>query len=357
MNNLITTNRSKANQEADIRLPEVIEADKLIKSFREFVAVKGISFSVYPGECFGLLGPNGAGKSTTVKMIYSLSPVTSGTLKVFGYDITQYPREIKARLGVVAQEDNLDPELTVRENLVVFARYFKIPKKEALRRASELLSFMELESKADTIVDHLSGGMKRRLTIARALINKPELIILDEPTTGLDPHARHMVWQKIRSLKDQGTTILLTTHYLEEAAQLCDRLVFINEGMIIDEGKPKDLILTHIGHQVLELSVNTASNTFGTAGNALEGNNLGDNAFEINYSLLEKELSDNCTHLVNGYKRFGNTLYVYTNRGGDLQEKIKLLGLDFSYQLLRPATLEDVFLKLTGRGLDKGDEA
>ncbi|KNZ69376.1 ABC transporter [Thermincola ferriacetica] len=303
----------------------VIKAHKLVKRFGSFTAVDAIDLSVMPGQCFGLLGPNGAGKSTTVKMITGLSPITGGTLEVFGLSIVTDARRIKAHLGVVAQDDNLDPELTVLENLIVYAGYFGIPKKEARQRAEELLSFMELEGKAGTKVDHLSGGMKRRLTIARALINKPKIIILDEPTTGLDPHARHIVWQKIRQLKENGTTVLLTTHYLEEASQLCDRLVFMHNGKIIDEGQPAALVSAHIGSHVLEL----AGGDFTAICRRLPG-----------------------TNLINGFKLFGDTLYIYSNHGPQLQEWIKGLSIDFSYQLLRPATLEDVFLKLTGRSLE-----
>ncbi len=307
----------------------IIETKDLVKNYDDFRAVDGISFTVSSGECFGLLGPNGAGKSTTVKMITGLSPITSGSLKVFGLDVVTGSRLIKEKLGVVAQEDNLDPELTVIENMLVYAGYFKLPRKEAQRRAAELLAFMELENKSDTVVDHLSGGMKRRLTIARALINSPELLLLDEPTTGLDPHARHMVWQKIRNLKEAGTTVLLTTHYLEEASQLCDRLVFIFEGKIVAEGQPKDLIIQHIGSEVLELGG-------------------GD------FDKAEDSLSQ--LACVQGSQVIGDHLHVFCADGHELKERLKALALPFSYQYLRPANLEDVFLKLTGHSLAGNSE-
>ncbi len=321
----------------------VVKARGLTKYFDRLQAVKGIDFDVIRGECFGLLGPNGAGKSTTVRMIYGFSPVSAGTLEVLGLDITKNAREIKSRLGVVAQDDNLDPQLTVMENLVVYAGYFHIPKPEAVRRAEEMLAFMELEEKAGVRVEHLSGGMRRRLAIARALINQPEMLILDEPTTGLDPQARHLVWQRLRRLKDQGATLLLTTHYLEEASQLCDRLVIMHRGEILEQGEPAVLISHHVGREVLELT---------PAFLAAAGT---DADREQRLQQLGRELAGRAGTAVKSHQVLGDTLYLYTEKGTELLSLIKSTEHDFSHQHLRPATLEDVFLKLTGRGLQFDD--
>jgi lipooligosaccharide transport system ATP-binding protein len=239
-------------------MPDIIRARGLTKRFGDLVAVDGIDFSVAEGECFGLLGPNGAGKTSTIRMITCVSPLTAGELSVDGMSVTEKPREIKAVLGVVPQEENLDPDLTVWQNLVVYSRYFDIPKAEAHKRAQEVLDLFQLAERRTEIVDNLSGGMKRRLIIARALINQPRILVLDEPTTGLDPQARHLVWQKLRLLKAQGITMLLTTHYMEEAAHLCDRLVVTHLGRILAEGTPAELIDRHVGRQVLELHLDTA---------------------------------------------------------------------------------------------------
>lgn len=322
----------------------VVKARGLTKFFDRLEAVKGIDFDVCRGECFGLLGPNGAGKTTTVKMIYGFSPVSAGTLEVLGLDITQKAREIKSRLGVVAQDDNLDPQLTVLENLVVYAGYFHIAKQEAIRRAQEMLDFMELGEKAGVKVEHLSGGMKRRLAIARALINQPEMLILDEPTTGLDPQARHLVWQRLRRLKEQGATLLLTTHYLEEASQLCDRLVIIHRGKILEQGDPPSLITRHVGREVLEL---TPARLFDTGDEAARAGQLGE---------LGQELAGRAGALVKSRQVLGDTLFLYTEGGTELLSRIKSTAYEFSHQHLRPATLEDVFLKLTGRGLQLAGE-
>lgn len=321
----------------------VVKARGLTKFFDRLEAVKGIDFDVNRGECFGLLGPNGAGKSTTVKMIYGFSPVSAGTLEVLGLDITQKAREVKGRLGVVAQDDNLDPQLTVMENLVVYAGYFHIPKEIAVPRAQEMLRFMELEEKAGVRVEQLSGGMKRRLTIARALINQPEMLILDEPTTGLDPQARHMVWQRLRRLKEQGATLLLTTHYLEEASQLCDRLVIIHRGKILEQGDPPSLIMRHVGREVLEL---TPAGLF-DAGD--------DDARTARLEELGRELDRQAGDVIKGYQVLGDNLFLYTEKGPELLAWIKAADHDFSHQHLRPATLEDVFLKITGQGLRVDD--
>lgn len=223
----------------------LIVGKNLVKKFGALTAVDGISFEVRPGDCFGFLGPNGAGKTTTMKMIFGFSPMTAGRLTVFGLSVSDHPREIKRRIGVVPQENSLDPDLTVLQNLMMYARYFDLPKKQARERAEELLEFFHLQEKTADRIDRLSGGMKRRLLIARALINRPELLILDEPTTGLDPQSRHVMWDRLQGLKRQGVTTVLTTHYMEEAAQLCDRLVVIDFGKVMEEGGPDELVAKH----------------------------------------------------------------------------------------------------------------
>ncbi len=305
-------------------MTEVVRARGLVKRYNGFPAVKGIDFDVRPGECFGFLGPNGAGKTTTIKMIHCFTPVSDGTLEVLGYDVRRQPRQIKARLGVVPQEDNLDPELTVMENLLLYASYFDLPRAVARERVEELLAFANLEDKAGVEVEHLSGGMKRRLAIARGLINKPRLLILDEPTTGLDPEARHLVWEKMRQLKAGGVTLILTTHYLEEAAQLCDRLVIMDHGIILEEGSPWELVERHVGREVLELS-------------PVDGRG--------------REILDLVDGMILASQFIGRTLYLYTTRGREVWRRIQEGYGHFSHQVLRPATLEDVFLKLTGRNL------
>ena len=217
-------------------------AEGLTKHFGDFVAVDGISFSVEPGQTFGVLGPNGAGKSSTMKMVSTVSPRTDGRLEVFGLDPESDGREIRSRLGVVPQEDILDVDLTARENLMIYQRYFGVPWKQTRAKADQLLEFMQLSDRGDSKVEPLSGGMKRRLTIARALVNDPEMILLDEPTTGLDPQARHLLWERLYRLKEQGVTLLLTTHYMDEAEQLADRLVIMDHGKIVAEGSPSELI-------------------------------------------------------------------------------------------------------------------
>src|SRR4051795_6261599 len=231
----------------------MIHARGLTKRFGEFVAVDGIDFDVRPGEAFGFLGPNGAGKSSTMRMIGCVSPPSGGTLRVLGKDPVAQGSEIRARLGVVPQADTLDMELTVHENLFVYGRYFGLPRAEVRKRAAELLEFVQLGERAGSKVYDLSGGMKRRLTIARALVNEPEIILLDEPTTGLDPQARHVVWERLFRLKQQGVTLVLTTHYMDEAEQLCDRLVVMDGGRIVAEGSPAELIARHSTREVLEL--------------------------------------------------------------------------------------------------------
>lgn len=299
----------------------VIEASYLSKRYNGKEVVRSINFSVAGRECFGFLGPNGAGKTTTMNMIDCYCPLSGGKLTVLGMDVTTHARQIKARLGVVPQENNLDPDLTVYKNLLVYARYFGIPQKIARQRADELLAFVQLTDKGGDKIPTLSGGMKRRLLMARALINEPELIILDEPTTGLDPQARHLIWQKLRGLKARGVTMVLTTHYMDEAAQLCDRLVIMDQGRILTEGAPKELVEKHVTKEVVELR--------------LEGEGQ-----EIVSKLKGVRFS---------WEKAGDTLFLYSDDGDSLLQQI--MDLEDMEFIHRHATLEDVFLKLTGREL------
>src|SRR6185437_8242145 len=235
----------------------MVEARALTKHFGSFVAVAGIDFSIEPGEAFGFLGPNGAGKTSTMRMIGCVSPRTDGDLRVLGLDPAHDGPRIRARLGVVPQEDNLDTELTVWDNLMIYGRYFDLPRAEIRERATELLDFVQLSDRRDSRVEPLSGGMKRRLTIARSLINRPEILLLDEPTTGLDPQARHVLWDRLFRLKRQGVTLVITTHYMDEAEQLCDRLVVMDHGTIVAEGSPRSLITDYSTREVLELRFDT----------------------------------------------------------------------------------------------------
>jgi lipooligosaccharide transport system ATP-binding protein len=301
-----------------------VSAESLIKRYRDFTAVNSIAFNIKTQECFGFLGPNGAGKSSTMRIIYGFSPITSGKLEVLGKDVRQQMREIKGSIGVVPQEDNLDPDLKVLQNLLVYARYFDIPRNIAMERAKESLELFQLWEKRQSAIRELSGGMKRRLMIARALINQPQLLILDEPTTGLDPQARQLVWQKLRLLKSQGVTMIITTHYMEEAAQLCDRLVLMDKGNIIAQGTPIELIAKHIGREVLELRLADGTRT------------------EILGQLKPLNL-----HVESA----GDTLYVYTEDGRSLQAQLDLSKAE--RVSLRHATLEDVFLKLAGHALQE----
>lgn len=303
---------------------EVISARNLVKDYNGLRAVNGINFTVQRQECFGILGPNGAGKTSTVRMMFGFSPITSGELKVLGLDVSDHAREIKAQLGVVPQENNLDLDLKVLQNLLVYAGFFNIPERTARERALKLLEFFGLSDKRDAKVDHLSGGMKRRLTIARALINDPDIIILDEPTTGLDPQARHTVWQRLRQLRSRGVTLILTTHYLEEASQLCDRLIIMDHGIILDEGTPEFLVGKHVGSEVLEVG-------------------QGAGAGEMLITQFQSQ--------IRGHLAVGDNLVLYPLNGRQLLASLQELPQQFDHYLLRPATLEDVFLKLTGRGL------
>jgi lipooligosaccharide transport system ATP-binding protein len=320
-----TLSLERSQPEQDGRKP-IVAARRLTKRYGDFEAVKGIDFEVCRQECFGFLGPNGAGKTTTMKMIHCASPVTSGELTVAGLDVMSHPREVKALLGVVSQNDNLDPDLSVRQNLVVYARYFDIPRSVALRRADELLELFQLSDRADATVHELSGGMKRRLVIARGLLNEPDVLILDEPTTGLDPQARHLVWQKVSYLKQTGTTLLLTTHYMDEAARLCDRLVIMHHGQILAEGSPAELIERHAGPEVLELHVGPAERQ--RVRQALAGDGAGCASIEVE-----------------------DGLFIFCPDATALRAR---LHIDRDY-IQRAATLEDVFLRLTGGKLVEGE--
>lgn len=302
----------------------LVEARRLVKRFGELIAVDGIDFEVYPGEVFGFLGPNGAGKSSTMRMIGAVSPVTDGYLRVFGLDpATDAPR-IKAQLGVVPQEDNLDTELTVEENLYIYGRYFDLPKAVLRRRIDELLDFAQLTERRDSRVEPLSGGMKRRLTIARGLINQPRLMILDEPTTGLDPQARHVLWDRLYRLKQQGVTLIITTHYMDEAEQLCDRLVIMDQGKIVAEGSPRRLIETHSTREVLELRFPVGVPA----------------PPETAYNGLAKRV-----------EVLADRTLLYSDDAEQTLAELTERGIQAEQTLVRRSTLEDVFLKLTGRTL------
>ena len=316
---------TETEQRARTRTQEsTLVARGLNKSYANFEAVKGVDFEVYRGECFGFLGPNGAGKTTTMKMIYGAAVPTGGELRVAGLDVRRHEREVKRRIGVVPQENNLDEDLKVKENLLVYGRYFDLPRKLVRQRAEELLEFVQLSERVGAKVEHLSGGMKRRLLIARALINDPDLVVLDEPTTGLDPQARHLVWDKLRELTSKGKTLILTTHYMDEAAQLCDRVCIMESGRFIAEGAPRSLIEKHVSPEVLELRA--------------EPDDL-----EKLVSIVEG-VSD-------GTDRLGGALLVHTSDSDAVTRKIKESGVAVENTLHRRATLEDVFLKLTGRSL------
>jgi lipooligosaccharide transport system ATP-binding protein len=302
----------------------IISARKLVKRFGDLTAVDGIDFDVLSGECFGFLGPNGAGKTSTIRMMTCVSPVTEGELLVDGLDVRRDGRQIKARLGVVHQEDNLDPDLPVRQSLFVYARYFDIPAPVARQRIDEALALFQLQDRANEVVDNLSGGMKRRLSIARALVNQPRILVLDEPTTGLDPQARHLVWQKLRLHKGQGVTMLLSTHNMEEAAHLCDRIVIMHLGRILAQGPPGDLVANHVGDEVLELETTDQGKT-----QVLE--RLA--AFE---GVTVEDVED--VVFVLGLGPHGPHVAAELLSQGQRAR-------------LRSATLEDVFLRLTGRGL------
>jgi len=306
-------------------VPEpLIHARGLVKRFGAFTAVDGIDVDVAPGEAFGFLGPNGAGKSSTMRMIGCVSPPTGGTLRILGMDPRRQGPAIRARLGVCPQLDNLDPELSVAENLVTYARYFGISRRRARAKAAELIDFVQLTERADSKVDPLSGGMKRRLTIARALVNDPDLVLLDEPTTGLDPQARHLVWERLFRLKQQGVTLVLTTHYMDEAEQLCDRLVVMDAGRIVAEGSPRELIERYSTREVVELR-------FG-------GTDSDDAAGKV-------------TGIGERVEILPDRILLYATDGDAAADEVHRRGLTPASVLVRRSSLEDVFLHLTGRTL------
>ena len=311
----------------DLAPASLISARRLTKRFGDFTAVDAVDFDVAAGEAFGFLGPNGAGKTSTMRMIGCVSPLSGGTLRVLGLDPVGDGPRIRAQLGVVPQLDNLDTELTVLENLLIYARYFEIPGAEARRRADELLEFVQLADRAGSEVEPLSGGLKRRLTIARALINDPRLLLLDEPTTGLDPQARHLLWERLYQLKQRGATLVLTTHYMDEAEQLCDRLVVMDKARIVAEGSPRELIERHASREVLELRFPSG------ATDGLDGT------------------LDGLEPLVERVEHRPDRVLLYTTDGEAAVERIHERGIRPESSLIRRASLEDVFLRLTGRTL------
>jgi lipooligosaccharide transport system ATP-binding protein len=298
----------------------------LTKRFGDFVAVDGIDFDIARGESYGLLGPNGAGKTSTMRMIACMSPVSGGTLRVLGMDPARDGTRIRARIGVVPQEDSLDLELTVLDNLMVYGRYFDLPRKVIRERAEQLLEFTQLSDRAHDKVDPLSGGMKRRLTIARALVSDPELLILDEPTTGLDPQARHLLWDRLYRLKQQGVTLVITTHYMDEAEQLCDRLAVMDGGRFAAEGSPRQLIDRYATREVLELRFRDTEVGAAEVAARLDG-------------------------LVERSEVLPDRLLLYTDDGEGALGEVHRLGFTPDSALVRRSTLEDVFLRLTGRSL------
>jgi len=302
----------------------LIHARGLVKRFGDFTAVDGIDVDVRRGEAFGFLGPNGAGKSSTMRMIGCVSPPTDGTLSILGLDPRRDGPKIRAKLGVCPQLDNLDQELTVRENLTTYARFFGIPRRVARRRADELLEFVQLTERANSKVEPLSGGMKRRLTIARSLVNEPEIVLLDEPTTGLDPQARHLVWERLFRLKQQGVTLVLTTHYMDEAEQLCDRLVVMDNGKIVAEGSPRALIERHSTREVVELRFEAES---------------------------QEAFADKLAGLGERVEVLPDRVLLYVADGDAALAEVHRRALSPAGVLVRRSSLEDVFLHLTGRTL------
>lgn len=302
----------------------IVQADRLVKRFDDFTAVQEVSFAVEPGESFGFLGPNGAGKTSTMRMISAVSQPTSGTLTIFGLDPRVDGPRIRARLGVVPQEDTLELELSVRLNLEMFGRYFDLPRATLRERATSLLEFSQLSDRANDKVDNLSGGMKRRLTIARALINQPELLVLDEPTTGLDPQARHLLWERLYRLKREGVTLIITTHYMDEAEQLCDRLVVMDHGVIVAEGNPRELISRHSTREVVELR-------FGPEDPV--------------------DLVGRLEPLARRVEVLPDRILLYVDDGDETVGRLHAEGLNPARALVRRSSLEDVFLRLTGRTL------
>jgi lipooligosaccharide transport system ATP-binding protein len=314
--------------DAAAQLP-LVHARGLIKRFGELVAVDGVDFDVQRGEAFGFLGPNGAGKTSTMRMIGCVSPPSGGTLRILGLDPVTQGADIRAKLGVVPQQDTLDTELTVRENIIIYGRYFGLPRSDLGRRADELIDFVQLSERANDKVDPLSGGMKRRLTIARSLVNDPEVLLLDEPTTGLDPQARHTVWDRLFRLKQRGVTQILTTHYMDEAEQLCDRLVVMDKGKIAAEGSPQELIRRYSTREVVELRFRV------------------ENRPEEVAAGLKSRLDG----LVRRLEALPDRLLLYTDDGDATASHVHELDLKPESVLVRRSTLEDVFLHLTGRTL------
>ena len=302
----------------------LIEVKNLVKKFNEFTAVNGVTFSIAQGESFGILGPNGAGKSSTMRILGATSQRTSGDVQILGKDPELHGPQIRAHLGVVPQQDNLDEELTCAENLYIYGRYFGLPKKLVTQKLDELLEFAQLTEKKNAKVNSLSGGMKRRLTIARALVSDPDILMLDEPTTGLDPQARHILWDRLFRLKEKGVTLLITTHYMDEAEQLCDRLIVMDNGKIMAEGSPSGLIKEYSSKEVLEVR-------FGSDRNA---------------QMVEK-----LNHLSERLEVLPDRLLMYTESGEELLAKISALNIHPNTSLVRRSSLEDVFLRLTGRTL------
>jgi lipooligosaccharide transport system ATP-binding protein len=303
----------------------LVHARGLVKRFGDLVAVDGIDFDVQKGEAFGFLGPNGAGKTSTMRMVGCVSPPSGGRLSILGLDPLQNGSEIRARLGVVPQQDTLDFELTVRENIVIYGRYFGLARRELRKRADELLEFVQLTERADDRVEPLSGGMKRRLTIARSLVNEPQVLLLDEPTTGLDPQARHTVWDRLFRLKQRGVTLILTTHYMDEAEQLCDRLVVMDKAKIVAEGSPRGLIDRYSTREVVELR-------FGV-------------------DQQPDEVAARMDGLARRLEALPDRLLLYTDDGDGTANRVHEIGLQPDSVLVRRSTLEDVFLHLTGRTL------
>lgn len=299
----------------------IVQAAGLVKRYGPLTAVGGIDFHVVAGECYGLLGPNGAGKSSTFRMLCCVSPISAGQLTVDGKDVNKAQRSIKGLLGVVPQEQNLDPDLSVLQNLLVYARYFDLPSPLARQRAEEALELLQLTERRDAKVDTLSGGMKRRLLIARALLNAPKILILDEPTAGLDPQARHLIWQKLRMLQSGGVTILISTHYMEEATRLCDRLAIMHLGRILAEGRPAELVRQYAGQEVLEVSLADIS---------------------------REQVMARAGRMGLAVQEVGDKLYFFGSGDGAMREHLKGLPVGITH---RPPTLEDVFLRLTGTGL------
>jgi len=302
----------------------LIHAHDLTKKFGDFVAVDGIDFAVEQGESFGFLGPNGAGKTSTMRMIGAVSPITSGSLSVLGLDPEHQGPQLRSKLGVVPQEDNLDEELTVYDNLMMYGRYFDLPRAVIKERIEELLEFVQLTDKRTSKVDALSGGMKRRLTIARGLINEPDLLILDEPTTGLDPQARHILWDRLYRLKQHGVTLIITTHYMDEAEQLCDRLVIMDKSRIVAEGSPRSLIEEYAPREVVEL--------------------------RFPPGVLE-EVADRLEALAPRAEILADRALLYTDDAEETISRVAAAGLEPETVLARRSSLEDVFLRLTGRTL------